>query len=290
MFLTPTKRPLRRLALLAFGTAFITSQAHARLGEVCLELPAGAGIAKAEIASGCLPTSPDYEGDFEISVDAGTATIAINGAYTQVGDARIGTMDCMGSQIIEQEAKAAGPRRYSVVINGQYRGVIDASDTRYGMRPVRECFAGRGQVVNPRPELDTTYHRQQFSDWIEHPRGMGKPRMDPVFRTRYATLADAAAALLGNHPEGMEGRPSVEVTISKAQWRGRPFTKAPARPFMAVEIEEHGYLDDSVSGKRTFAEIRPDAKSNGWRIVGRWHQYMCARGETAGQWVGKPCP
>ena len=99
-----------------------------------------------------------------------SATIAIDGKYKQVGDARIGTADCMGSQVINQDTEAAGPRRYSVLINGQYRGVIDASDTRYGMRPIKECFAGRSQVQIRKPEVETVYLRQQFRDWIARPR------------------------------------------------------------------------------------------------------------------------
>lgn len=289
MALTPINTPIRRLALLALGTAFISTQAHARVGHVCLELPAGAGIVKAEIGSGCLPTSPGYEGEFEIKVDGNSATISIDGAYEQVGDARIGTADCMGSQVINQDAEAAGPRRYSVLVNGVYRGVIDASETRYGMRPVKECFASRSQVQLPRPEVETMYLRQQFRDWIARPRASGKQSNDPIYRANFASVAEAVAALLGGHPEAMEGRPSAKVTISRARWRGGPFAKPPAPEFMAVQIEEHGYLDDSVSGKRTFADVRPNRDGGGWRIVGHWHQWMCARGERAGQWSGKPC-
>jgi hypothetical protein len=289
MALTRTNTSLRRLALLALGTALMSTQAYARVGQVCLELPAGAGIVKAEIGSGCLPTSPGHKGEFETKVDRSSATISINGAYRQVGNARIGTTDCMGSQVIRQEVEAAGPRRYSVLINGQYSGVIDASDTRYGMRTVKECFAGSSQVQVPRPEVEAVFLRQHFRDWIARPRGSGKQTTDPIYRANYSTVAEAVAVLLGNHPEGMEGRPSAKVTISKARWRGGPFVKPPALRFMAVQIEEHGYLDDSVSGKRTFADIRPNRETGGWRIVGHWHQVMCARGDKAGQWSGEPC-
>ncbi len=284
-----TNKPLRRLALLALGTALVSTQAHARIGQVCLELPAGASTVKAEIASGCLPTSPGHTGAFETKVDGSTATITIDGAYKQEGGARIGTTDCMGSQVIKQEAEAAGPRRYSVVINGRYRGVIDASDTRYGMQAVKECFASSSQVAIPRPEAGAVYRREQFRDWTSRPLGQGKPPIGSIYRADYPSVAAAVAALLGNHPEGMEGRPNAQITISKGQWRGWPFTKPPAVRFMAVQIEEHGYLDDSVSGKRTFAEVRPNPETDGWRIMGHWYQFMCARGDRAGQWTGRPC-
>ena len=277
---------LRSAAVFAIASCAMTAQAQASVGNVCLELPAGAGIVKAEIASGCLPTSPGHEGAFQINVDASTATIAINGAYEPVREQLIGTMDCMGSQVIEQEAKAAGPRRYSVMINGRFSGVIDASDTTYGMRAVRECFADHSQVQGARPETLTVYKREMFRDWIARPKGK---TTDPLYTSSYTTIGDAVAALLGNHPESMEGRPSAEITVSKGEWRGFQFRKPPRVRFMAIQIEEHGYLDDSISGKRTFAELRRNPQTGAWSIGGHWHQFMCARNERAGQWSGEPC-
>lgn len=275
-----------RAALAALAASMMATQAQARVGQICLELPVGANTLKAEIASGCLPTSPRYEGAFDIQVDAATASIAINGSFTQIGEARIGTTDCMGARVLEQDTDAAGPRRYSVLVNGQYRGTLDASDTMFGMQAVRECFEGLNQIQQPRPERLTTYMREHFRDWIARPRGK---TTDPLYTTNYATIGEAAAALLGTHPEGQEGRPSAEIIISKGQWRGRPFLKPPAVRFMAVRIEEHGYLDDSVSGKRTFAELKQHAQTGEWRIAGHWHQFMCARGERAGRWSAQLC-
>lgn len=277
---------ISRTVLFAIAATALGSQAHARVGQICLELPAGAGVVKAEIASGCLPTHPQYEGAFRIAVDPDRATIAIDGGFTQIGDSQIASADCMGSRVVEQEAEAAGPRRYSVTVNGEYRGVIDASDTMFGMRAVRECFEGPSQNKIARPEQMTIFMREQFADWIARPQG--KPA-DPIYRDTYATLAQAAAALIGNHPESMEGRPSVEVTILQGEWRRKPWDKLADRRFMAIRVEEHGYLDDSVSGRRQFATAQRNNETGEWRITDHWQQFMCAREERAGQWSGEPC-
>jgi hypothetical protein len=87
----------------------------------------------------------------------------------------------------------------------------------------------------------------------------------------------------------MEGRPSAEITISRAKWRRLPWQKLSDYSFMAIQIEEHGYLDDSVSGKRLFASAKQHPQTGEWRVTGQWHQFMCARGERAGQWSAKPC-
>lgn len=290
MAFAPPMKPCRPIALLALGAIFISSQANARLGEICLELPAGAQELKAQIGSGCLPTSPKYTDDFEVKVDGQNATISIDGSYKQVGDALIGTADCMGSRVIEETVEAAGPRRYSVVINGQYRGVLDASDRRDGAGAVKECFDSRSQLGRRALGAGKVYRRDQFSDWIARPKGQGKELRDPLYSREYATIPEAVAAAMGNHPESMDGMPSAAITISKAQWRGRPYQKPPAVRFMAVNIEEHGFLDDSVSGKRSFLDLRQNRETGMWRIGGHWHQFMCARGESAGQWSGKLCP
>ena len=277
---------IRNAALFAIAATAMTAQAQARVGTICLELPAGAGTVKAEIASGCLPTHPKYDGAFAISVDADRAVIAVDGAFNPTTQSLVGTADCMGSRVLEQEAEAAGPRRYSVMVNGEFRGVIDASDTTFGMRAVKQCFEGASQVKVARPESVTAYNRSMFNDWIARPKGK---TTDPLYTADYSTIGDAVATLLGNQPETMEGRPSAEITISKARWSGSRVSKPPEVHFMAVRIEEYGYLDDSVSGKRTFAEIKQNEQSGAWSIVGHWYQWMCARGEKVGQWTAEAC-
>lgn len=279
-----TRRTVARsITLGALAISLMATQVHARVGQICLQLPAGARTLNAEIASGCLPTSPRYEGVFDVQVDAHTATITIDGGFTQVGNARIGTADCMGSRVVEEKAEAAGPRRYSVIVNNHYLGVLDTSDTQFGMRAVRRCFAGKGQVQPPSADSMATYSKSHFSDWIVREGKKPAPITAP-------TLGGLAARLLGDYPESKEGRPSAEIEISAADWQRRPWDKLADRTFMAIRIEEHGYLDDSVTGRRTFAAARRDPQTGAWRVTDLWHQFMCARGQRAGQWSGQTCP
>ncbi len=282
-----TRRTRKLIAAITLVGAALSTPAHARLGQICLELPAGATVVKAEIGSGCIGSGRSYLEDFNIEVDAERALISIDGAFRPTRDVpRIGTADCMGSRVIEQEAEAAGPRRYSVVINGAYRGVLDASNTLSGASEVRECFAARSQVRLGQSAPLVVYAPHQFDEWISINEDNSH---SVVLGNRYGTLAELAAALQSGYPESMEGSPSVEVRISPARWQRNRMLGRYGPPFMAIQIEEHGYLDDSVSGKRIFAAAKLDEASGAWQITDHWHQLMCARGSRAGQWTDQSC-
>ena len=282
-----TRRTRALITAITLVGAALSTPAHAKLGQICLEMPAGANVVKAEIASGCIGSGRSYRDDFNIVVDAERALISIDGEFRLMRDPpRIGTADCMGSRVIEQEAEAAGARRYSVMINGTYRGVLDASSSLRGARDVRECFAGRSQLRLGQSAPLTVYAPHQFGDWIS--AGEDSSHSE-VIGNRYGSLAELAAALQSDHPESMEGQPSVVVRISPARWqRNRPIQRLGA-PFMAIRVEEHGYSDDSVSGSRIFAAAKLDEASGTWQITDLWHQFMCARGSRAGQWTDQPC-
>lgn len=284
-------RMTRNALIGALAIVALTAQAQARMGQVCLELPAGAGSLKTKIKSGCLPTFPKYKSAFDIGVDANTATIAINGGFEKIGDARIGTADCMGSRMVEKETTAAGPRRYSIIINDRFVGVLDASDAMSGMQAVQKCFAWPSQRTRPSPERVTTYRRSQFADWIEltPSKTWGKPPSSKQPPITADTLGLLAAQLLGNHPESKEGRQNAQITFSPARWQRERFQKLADYSFMAIQIEEHGYLDDSISGRRTFAAAKQHPQTGQWRVSAHWQQYMCARGSKAGQWTSQGC-
>lgn len=283
-----THRIRKLVTAITLVGAALSTPAHAKLGQICLELPAGANVVKAEISSGCISSGRDYSADFDIVVDGESALISIDGAFRAPENSfNIGTTDCMGSQIIEQEAEAAGPRRYSVVINGLYRGVLDASSNLAGAREVRQCFAARWQLRLGQSAPLATYAKYQFDDWIA---AQENGSQSVVLGNSYGTLAELTAALQSGHPESMEGRPRVEVQISPALWqRYNRFIDRSRQPFMAILIEEHGYADDSVSGKRIFAAAQFNEQSGKWTLNDHWHQLMCARGSRAGQWTDQPC-
>ena len=96
---------------------------------------------------------------------------------------------------------------------------------------------------------------------------------------------------MDGHPETTEGRPTAQIDMRRANWRRewKGFDSPNyGQPFIAVTITQHGYLDDSVSGGRYFAEIRQDENGQ-WKLDGFWRQNMCARGTYAGQWTKERC-
>lgn len=281
------RQHLIRSATFAIAASLVATGAQARIAKVCLDLPRGASTVTAKISSGCLPTHPQYKDAFNITVDPQTATINLTGGFEQIGNSRIGSADCMGSRTVEYSADAAGARRYSVIINSRYAGVLDASEAVTGTRGASECFAGNGRARGKGYDSPQRYSKRQFRDWI---RRSGNPGV----KTKSAaitgeTLGDVAARLLGNHPEGTEGRQSAEITITPALWQREPAAKLTDRRFTAIQIEAHGFLDDSTSGQRIFASARQDARTGKWRTTNVWQQFMCRRGALAGQWSGKPC-
>lgn len=57
---------------------------------------------------------------------------------------------------------------------------------------------------------------------------------------------------------------------------------------MAVRIEEHGYLDDSVSGMRHFAAAKKDSETGEWRIS--FHRIKSCAREAKGRGNGVQNP
>ncbi|WP_298463929.1 hypothetical protein [uncultured Erythrobacter sp.] len=272
----------RIMKLAILSGALAATQAQASVSKICLELPTGSKTLSAEIASGCLPTSPRHEGKFTLEVDQANAMIQIDGEFSQIGDQRIGTADCMGSQRLTLNAEAVEPRRYSIIFNGQYKGVFDVSDGA----GQSGCIGQHGSV---RGEADIeVLRRSTFEGWVAAELGELAELTAP-------SMGELVGQLLGNHPESMEGRGVADVRIGKARWQQRmEFKPGPgpggrgAAPFVAVRIEEHGYLDDSVSGRRVFAVVR-QTQEGGWTVTEQWQQWMCARGGRSGQWSGEPC-
>ena len=105
-------------------------------------------------------------------------------------------------------------------------------------------------------------------------------------------MFDLLDPVLNSHPESMEGKGEAWVKVRKVKWRREfrmPDSPNWREPFYAVSFTQDGYLDDSVSAARYFAEVRIDEKGQ-WMLDGFWRQQMCARGENAGQWTKQPCP
>ena len=71
---------------------------------------------------------------------------------------------------------------------------------------------------------------------------------------------------IGNHPEAMEGRPMLDISI-KLQGDSLIF-----------DLKMGGYLDDSVSGEHFRGIIKPSPK--GWELVDLGVKSICYRGKS----------
>ena len=64
--------------------------------------------------------------------------------------------------------------------------------------------------------------------------------------------------------------------------------EAPDGATYEVFIAQDGYGDDSVSGARWAAKVKPDG--TGWVLDSIWRQQRCARGGAKGKWTKQSCP
>lgn len=69
---------------------------------------------------------------------------------------------------------------------------------------------------------------------------------------------------IGNHPESLEGRPKLDLSI------GRHETS------LIVDLKLGGYLDDSVAGEHYRGIVTRSSK--GWELVELGVKYICYRG------------
>ncbi|MEP3051013.1 MAG: hypothetical protein ABJP48_07905 [Erythrobacter sp.] len=250
--------------------------AQARVTHICPSWDRSNDELSVRIDSGCISTSRDYIGnDVAIEVDQNYATIRVTGTMEFSSGGRIQTADCMGGKSITLRAQNIEARRYSVVFNDQVLGV---SDLIANPQP-QEC-----QSVTA-PARFGTFERtsfSQFQDWSDNP-------IDGWQDWTGTSVIGLLEPLLAGHPETEEGAPTVSLNISKRQWAGFNLRNDPTSrdPFIAVEITRHGFLDDSVSGDRLFAQVRQTAE--GWKIIRLFGQNLCARGEHAGQWTKERC-
>ncbi len=275
MNLRPSHRVLAGAAMIALATQ--AQAAQARIGYICPELNKATGELSVRVDSGCTSSSARLiSQDLALEVDQSTASIHVTGDM-KFGGGMIQTADCMGRQDVTLSAEGIEARRYTLTYEGQYLATLDMMEQ-----------------AKPDKCLSPTYRhfkdsdlamRSSFKAWNADPvEGWSEWRGDSVY--------DALSPVLDSHPEGMEGRASAEITVEKKRWRREPSYRTPVintDPFIAVTITQHGYLDDSVSGGRFFAEMRQDENGK-WMVAGLWSQNMCARGDKAGQWTGARCP
>lgn len=275
MRLTNAKRLLTAGAMLALAAQ--AQAAQARIGFICPELNPATGELTVKVDSGCVSSSASLiSNDLELAVDQEIAAINVTGEM-EFGGGPIQTADCMGRQQITLSASDIEQRRYSLIYQGEYVATFDMIE-----QPQSQKCVGPRSRNYAEGEIKL---RSSLKDWNDNPiSGWQDWRGDSVF--------DVLSLILNSHPESMEGRATADIKVEKQRWRREavgPLVPHSSDPFFAVTITQHGYLDDSVSGGRYFADVRQDEDGQ-WMVAGLWRQNMCARGKDAGQWTRERCP
>ncbi|MEO0428189.1 MAG: hypothetical protein AAF160_12215 [Pseudomonadota bacterium] len=226
-------------------------------------LRSGAEGGTLTLSSGCQSSSFErLAGSPAVTVEEERATISIEGAFRyQVPANGIATADCGGGVIEQVTVESLGARRYRVLADGAYQGVLDLTTE------AQSCTAPEG-AKGIEPEV-------LESAW----KGMDRPRWGKLTAPR---VVDLLPRLVRGFPTTVEGRPTVDIEIARSPGDG------PDGPRLEVHATGTGYPDDSVTGVRfvLFASPHPD----GWRLDELWRQNLCARGTLAGQWTAERCP
>lgn len=81
-------------------------------------------------------------------------------------------------------------------------------------------------------------------------------------------LIDTIGPFLLDHPQSLEGRASVDMTIGK---KGNGFS---------VNIKKTGFLDDSVRGEHWRCYVIRNTKG-GWQLISMGIKYICYRSKSA---------
>ncbi|MEL6767823.1 MAG: hypothetical protein AAFP17_11640 [Pseudomonadota bacterium] len=262
--------PWRRRCLAATATALLALSAGAGAAwaqervvtpQLCA-LRDGGGSGTVTLSTGCLSSSFErLDGSPAVVVDELNATVLIEGGFRYNVPANgIATTDCGGGVIEQMAVESLSARRYRVLANGAYQGVLDLTTE------AQACTAPEGA-----PGIDpATLER----DW----KATDRPRWGRLTAPR---IVDLLPRLVRDFPSTIEGRPTVTVEIARSPSDGSN------GPRLEIHASGTGYPDDSVNGVRfvLLASPHPD----GWRMDELWRQNLCARGERAGQWTADRC-
>jgi len=249
-----------RVAVVAVSIVLgIAGQAFAKDLSICAEHNPSARDLTLIVSNRCVSSSYKYEGhDIEATVEQERAWIRIEGGFNYTPPASgIGTTDCGGAKQLKIKVPGAEARRYSVVHNSTYLGLID-----FTAKQGRICASERTHSAFPTAAELKKWTAVDIAEW--------KPGTAP-------SLMELIAPVFDGHPEAVEGRPTLSVEIEEA----------PKDDAMQIMVRMTGYLDDSVSGEE-FAGLAAMGR-DGWVLKGLWKRQLCVRGPTAGQWTAEPC-
>ena len=197
----------------------------------------------------------------DIKVDVENATINING-HLFTRKYMVGTTDCGGAVNLKFTVDNMKQRRYHVVVNRTYAGVMDFTNpfAKQPMKPAMHNLPER--EVPSRRNMKNRYAPVDITGWKVK---------------RAEAVLDLFKPITDSHPEGVEGRPEMVIKMSKN----------PKSANMMVSLTLLGLLDDSVAGLRYVADVQ--RVPWGWDLKSLWRLQMCGRGKKAGQWTKGAC-
>lgn len=264
MIFQSSKSWCARALLASLAVVAIEAPAFAaNLKNVCASYLAAERAIQFDVSNGCVSGSYKYLGhDIKVDVDENYASISLKGRFKYAPlKADYVTADCGGGRKLKLKSHGVAARRYTVVVNGTYRGVLDftQSKDRMCVRPASSKNGVRKvSPISSRTELKRTL------DTVEGP-----------------TIQKVLEPLMHSLSVSSEGRGTLALQIEKT------FSGPDAPRTANAIIEAHGLADDSVSGLHyTFDFV---STSKGWKAMGVRRKQMCARGETAGMWTSGRC-
>jgi len=215
--------------------------------------------------TGCVSSSFRKLGNnIRFEVDEDRALITGTGYFTYKSPkSRAAKTDCQGAAKLTIELPDVDARRYAVVINGKYRGVLDFTQSAKPPRLTTGAtkLRARGKTgILARMQLSNAYASVNLDNWTSRSA---------------ASVMDLFRPITKGHPESLEGRPEMDISL-----RGGPKS-------VTVKITSYGYLDDAVAGGKYLGVVTKTA--DGWYLDSLWQQNLCARGKKAGQWSKGPC-
>ena len=211
--------------------------------------------------NGCISSSARLlNEDITVRLDEETAAIRLDGDFHLDETPRTQTADCMGRLQREFTFEGTAARCYRIFNNGEFSGVKDFNKT------IAEESATCPARFNVRGRNNKSFSRDRYCHWRDLAAEASAP-----------DLLSLISVIAGSHPES-DNNPHSALTISI-----NPATDAGVN----VAMELQGIEDDSIAGQR----YRGTAviEESGWRFTELVTQFLCARGDNAGQWVKEGC-
>ncbi|MDH3742558.1 MAG: hypothetical protein OER56_13275 [Hyphomicrobiales bacterium] len=264
---TYMRLPLSVAAGLAAALLAATPVMAKNLNHICATyLPLKKSITF-DVSTGCTSSSYAYIGNnVNVVVDEERAVVRVTGRfdYQKRSSNNVAKADCMAAKRVSIEVAGVEGRRYRLMENGKFRGVVDFSEAAN-----RQCIGSKRSV-------------SKVGSVSIANAGSGMKLARQLLKTQSAaTIQEIIAPLLAAHAISAGSRASLSLDINVKDDKA-------VRATAYARLTAHGLADDSVSGVRY--TIGFASQGEVWRVSGMRRENMCARGSQAGQWTSNPCP